>query len=103
MPVGCFAPNCHTSHSRKNEAADKIALFSVPKDQQLFAAWQRAVPRADKKLDKNSKICEKHFRSDEILTHFTSTTKDVEFSIERGRKKLAEGAIPSQWPGICYP
>ena len=82
---------------RESDSAFPLCLFTVPKDDQLFNAWKRAIPRDG--LTLNSKVCEKHFRPDEIISHFVSTNKDVEFSIKRQRKKLVNGAIPSVFPG----
>ena len=97
----CFAPNCRSGYKpRKNEAGEeqKISFFSVPKDKELLQKWNNAVPRADKKLNEHSRICEKHFLPHEILSDYGSF-QDIDFKLQRGCKRLQKGAIPSQWPG----
>ena len=97
MPDKCFIPFCRTGYKpRKGESeiSVRLTLFGVPKDQQQFAAWERAVPRQG--LNSKSKICEKHFCHHEIISHFPTVNG---FSLQWEVKKLIDGSIPSQFPG----
>lgn len=90
-------PGCTTGYkSNKN----KLALFGVPKDQTLLAQWQRAVPRADKKLEENCAVCELHFDDRFISRYFEHTVNGELIRIDRTRPVLLPGAVPTRFPNL---
>lgn len=54
----CFVPGCDGGYKG---CADKVSLFRAPSNREMFEKWARAIPRADKPLEENSAVCEKHF------------------------------------------
>lgn len=54
----CFVPGCNVGYQHSKE---KASLFRAPKDAVNFEKWDRAIPRADKRLQPNSAVCERHF------------------------------------------
>ncbi|KAG0430716.1 hypothetical protein HPB47_022439 [Ixodes persulcatus] len=49
---------CNVGYQHSKE---KASLFRAPKDAVNFEKWDRAIPRADKRLQPNSAVCERHF------------------------------------------
>lgn len=54
----CFVPGCDAGYK---SCGVKLSLFRAPKDAATFEKWARAIPRADKVLQENSAVCERHF------------------------------------------
>lgn len=61
MPM-CIVPGC-TSGYRSNP--EKVHFFAVPTDSLREAEWNKAIRGRDVK--KRDAVCEKHFKSSEIL------------------------------------
>lgn len=94
----CFAPNFTTGYvsARKKEAS----VFAVPDDEERLRAWQRAIPRADKPLEKTSVVCELHFEPRFVVRHYTHVVNKEVVKIPRGRPCLSEDAIPTLFPNV---
>lgn len=60
----CFVPNCKSGYKSSKE---KVAVFSVPKDENLLNKWRKVIPRSDRMLSCKNFVCEKHFSSDDIV------------------------------------
>ncbi|KAH8032529.1 hypothetical protein HPB51_025982 [Rhipicephalus microplus] len=56
----CFAPRCNAGYFSARKQVKKASLFSAPSDDERRKAWERAIPRADKPLEKNCVVCEAH-------------------------------------------
>lgn len=99
----CFAPGCSTGYMSARKAGIKKSVFTVPNHDDRLKAWQRAVPRGDKLLDRTSVLCELHFEQRFIVRDYTHIVNGEEVKIPRGRPCLTEDAIPTIFPNTpCY-
>ncbi|KAJ2953599.1 hypothetical protein O0L34_g1205 [Tuta absoluta] len=62
MVYKCIVPRCNGNYNREN----KVSVFSFPKDENLRRLWISAIPR-DFIPTVNSKVCERHFREDQLV------------------------------------
>ena len=95
MPA-CFVPGCRSGY-RTDKGKH---FFTPPKDEKLFSAWARAIPRKDIPLTRKSAVCECHF-ADALLIKadsFVIDGKHVE--IPRIRWTLKPGAVPHIFPSL---
>nr|XP_054922932.1 uncharacterized protein LOC129382775 [Dermacentor andersoni] len=93
----CFVPGCDTGYRKTTE---KVSLFRAPSCKQAFAKWARAIPRADKALQENSAVCEKHFDSRFIVRDFKHVINGTEVLIPRCIPALSEDAVPTVFPNL---
>ncbi|KAH6935928.1 hypothetical protein HPB50_011478 [Hyalomma asiaticum] len=96
MPT-CCVPGC-TSGYRKSETARHF--FCAPRDTDQRAAWDHAIPRADKKLSNTSRVCDMHFHEKDILKTFTHIINGKKVEITRGKWNLVEGCVPQIFPNL---
>lgn len=54
----CFVPGCDAGYK---SCGERLSLFRAPAREDEFEKWARAIPRADKPLQENSAVCERHF------------------------------------------
>lgn len=97
MPT-CCVPGC-TSRYRNDTSASVRHFFSAPSDEQLRAAWNRAIPRADKTSQRSLGYAPSTFtiRTFANRTYMWSTEK---LEIPRGKCSLVEGALPKVFPNF---
>ncbi|KAM7307374.1 uncharacterized protein ISCGN_011010 [Ixodes scapularis] len=69
MPLKCSVPGCRGNYTRETKAR----VFKFPHDQELRAAWIRAIPQKDFVPLKCSTVCELHFTESDILRESTHT------------------------------
>ncbi|CAN7945985.1 unnamed protein product [Ixodes pacificus] len=91
----CFAPGCTTGYVSTRKKGGKASVFAVPDGEERLRAWQRAIPRADKPLEKTSVVCELHFEPRFVVRHYTHVVNGEVVKIPRGRPCLSEDAIPT--------
>ncbi|KAG0431737.1 hypothetical protein HPB47_021512 [Ixodes persulcatus] len=96
----CFAPGCTTGYVSARKKGGKASVFAVPDDEERLRAWQRAIPRADKPLEKTSVVCELHFEPRFVVRHYTHVVNGEVVKIPRGRPCLSEDAIPTLFPNV---
>ncbi|CAN7992007.1 unnamed protein product [Ixodes hexagonus] len=96
MP-SCFAPGCTSGY--RNDAAGHH-FFAPPRNPTEFKRWEQALHRKDRRLTGISKVCERHFESDDIVKYYKHTVNEQELLIPRGKWELAPGAIPRLFPGL---
>lgn len=75
-------------------------MFTVPKSDELRAKWARNIPRSDKSLKLNCRVCEKHFDEQYISRYFVHIIKSVEEKIPRQNPVLKDGAVPTIFPNL---
>lgn len=90
-------PGC-TSGYRKSETARHF--FCAPRDTDQRAAWDHAIPRADKKLSNTSRVCDVHFHEEDILKTFTHIINGKKVEIARGKWSVVEGCAPQIFPNL---
>lgn len=52
MPKKCSVPSCRGNYDSEN----KVHVFSFPRNEEISAAWIRAIPRKDFVYTKNSRV-----------------------------------------------
>lgn len=108
MPSKCFVPMCRSGLpplKGEEKPKEKIALFSVPKDEELFKKWSHAIPRQGKDLSRSSKVCSAHFEEDDILKgrYVGKGKEDKAIFYPWSNWSLRDGAIPRLFPGESLP
>lgn len=92
MPAHCAAFGCASRY--KDEASShSVGFFSVPKNPEVRQVWE-AVLLQQGTFSANSKICEKHFRDEDILKTWTHNVDSKPMHIERERWALKKNAVP---------
>ncbi|XP_075726174.1 uncharacterized protein LOC142767818 [Rhipicephalus microplus] len=98
MPCKCCVPRC-----RGNYTVDtKVHVFKFPRDQTLRNAWIRAVPREDLSVTENSRVCELHFREEDIIREasHTDVTTGRTITVPLSHVRLRPDAVPSKFPSF---
>lgn len=98
MPT-CCVPGC-TSGYRNDTSPSVRHFFSAPSDERLRAAWNRAIPRADKDLTTKSRVCSIHFHDQDIRETYVHVINGETVEIPRGKWSLVEGALPKVFPNL---
>ncbi|KAH8036422.1 hypothetical protein HPB51_000405 [Rhipicephalus microplus] len=98
MPT-CCVPGC-TSGYRNDTSPSVRHFFSAPSDERLRAAWNRAIPRADKDLTTKSRVCSIHFHDQDIRKTYVRVINGETVEIPRGKWSLVEGALPKVFPNL---
>ncbi|KAH8035385.1 hypothetical protein HPB51_005109 [Rhipicephalus microplus] len=98
MPT-CCVPGC-TSGYRNDTSPSVRHFFSAPSDERLRAAWNRAIPRADKDLTTKSRVCSIHFHDQDIRKTYVHVINGETVEIPRGKWSLVEGALPKVFPNL---
>ncbi|KAH9385086.1 hypothetical protein HPB48_027125 [Haemaphysalis longicornis] len=81
--------------------ARRSGIFSpLPSDERLHAAWNRAIPRADKDLTTKSRVCSIHFHDQDIRKTYVHVINGETVEIPRGKWSLVEGALPKVFPNL---
>ena len=70
MGKRCCVKTCENSKKEKG-----VTLFKVPKDSELFSKWSFVCACEKLLLKTNSFICEKHFRSEDIIDNIKINDK----------------------------
>ncbi|XP_049267442.1 uncharacterized protein LOC125756593 [Rhipicephalus sanguineus] len=87
-------------------AGGNLTLFRAPARKDEFEKWARAIPRADKPLQENSAVCERHLDPRGcahfllcfcrfIMRHYVHVVDGKEVDIPRDVPALRESAIPT--------
>ena len=91
----CFVVGCP---SGKKANKEKVAKFSVPKDEKQFVLWQKSMPKCNRKLDRKHAVCAKHFEENYIIN--SKTILNREYPLQCWR--LKPEAIPTLNLGNIY-
>ncbi|CAI6347112.1 unnamed protein product [Macrosiphum euphorbiae] len=110
----CFVPGCNTGYALHVEHQKKIglknkSLFKAPKNTELLARWHRAIRLylgKTKCSQKSVKVCEVHFKENDILIYDESDETILNDGkvnkIKRIRPTLKAGAVPSIFPNLPF-
>lgn len=70
-------------------------MFNVPfKNPELFRKWQDMLPVHNRPLKEFDRICEQHFREEDILRYWEHTINGIVERMERHKPALKPNAIP---------
>ncbi|XP_045102505.1 THAP domain-containing protein 1 B-like [Portunus trituberculatus] len=96
MPYKCCVPLCKGNY----KSGPKVCLFSFPKEKKLARAWLHAIKRTDFTPTKYTKVCELHFRSEDIEceTSFFDERTLTKVQAKLKHPRLRQGVVPSQLP-----
>lgn len=72
-------------------------MFKVKSN--MLETWNRLIPRADKKLSDKSVVCHRHFDERYLVKTFDHVINGERVSIDRGKWKLTDDAVPTLFPG----
>nr|XP_042912672.1 THAP domain-containing protein 2-like [Parasteatoda tepidariorum] len=96
MPNTCCVTKCNGNYNLQN----KVHIFNFPKNEELLKKWVKAIPRTNLIVTKNTKVCERHFQSDDIEFEATFYKKSTRETLRAKFKypRLKDGAVPSIFP-----
>ncbi|KXJ83677.1 hypothetical protein RP20_CCG004429 [Aedes albopictus] len=86
----CVVPKCDF----KNKQNPKRAMFNVPiKDPDLLGKWQKVLP-VQRPLKEFDRVCDQHFREEDILRYWEHTINGTVERMERHKPALKPHSIP---------
>ena len=75
--------------------------LNLLQDKQLFKEWERKIPRADRALSSNCRICELHFPTTDVLKFYEHRLAGGEVvKVPRGKAALKDTAVPCKFPNL---
>ncbi|XP_011863356.1 PREDICTED: uncharacterized protein LOC105559571 [Vollenhovia emeryi] len=88
MPKWCVVPNCKT--------VSKCSIFRVPKDIVTLKKWEQVIPGIIK-LDQTDRVCEKHFKKEDIVREWVKLDANgqVITRVAYKRAQLKQFAVPT--------
>ncbi|XP_046402892.1 uncharacterized protein LOC124168671 [Ischnura elegans] len=93
--------NCCVPHYRRNYVGgEKVSVFRFPDDELLKMKWTRSIHRTNFTPTTYSRVCIKHFMSEDVLwetSMFDESTGKL-ITVKLPAPRLREGAVPSVFP-----
>ena len=75
----CCVPNCRSGYLVKNDSSSeekrKLAVFSLPKHEDIRRKWIRPIPRDNWEPSTNSGVCQHHFKPGDFVFNRTATNE----------------------------
>lgn len=88
----CCVPQCRGNY----DTGPKVRVFNFPRDEARRALWLKAVPRDDLETLRDPKVCELHFRPEQLRTTTSYVYADGrKIEANMGLTRLAKDAVPS--------
>lgn len=94
MPYRCCVPGCRGNY----DEANKVSIFSFPKDLSLRDRWTKAIHRKDFSPSERSVVCERHFSEDLIIREDKMTRPDGSIITAPRKPTLTKNAVPHIFP-----
>uniref|UniRef100_A0A182PP54 THAP-type domain-containing protein n=1 Tax=Anopheles epiroticus TaxID=199890 RepID=A0A182PP54_9DIPT len=91
----CYVYGC----DRRHKDDPKRAMFIVPKDPEKFEEWRQVLP-AHRPLRSHDRVCEKHFKPEEIQRDWTYQIGGHTKKLMRAKPVLLPDAIPSIFDSV---
>ncbi|XP_066966382.1 uncharacterized protein [Macrobrachium rosenbergii] len=97
MPYKCCVPKCNGNYV----TGPKVHCFSFPKNEEERKKWTIAIHRENFTANEHSKVCELHFKPEDIRkdTSAVDEKTGVTITAKLQRPRLCKGAVPSLLPG----
>ncbi|XP_077558528.1 uncharacterized protein LOC144174001 isoform X2 [Haemaphysalis longicornis] len=98
MPDKCCVPKCRGNYASEN----KVHIFKFPKEEDLRQAWLRAIPRENLVVTEYTRVCELHFKYDDVLREdsYVDSATGRTVTAPLFRPRLRPGAVPSKFPDM---
>ncbi|KAH9382580.1 hypothetical protein HPB48_010346 [Haemaphysalis longicornis] len=96
MPGKCCVPRCNGNY----DSGPRVHVPAFPKDELAGQRWIRAIPRDNLSVSKHSKVCERHFKPDDILregSHVDEVTGRT-VTAPLSQVRLRPDAVPTIFP-----
>ncbi|XP_053949021.1 uncharacterized protein LOC128857334 [Anastrepha ludens] len=90
--VYCSVPGCVKGNKNQN----KRCMFTFPKKEELLQKWLEAIPNLKRPIKSSWRVCQYHFKPEDILDAFSHTIGGEVYLIERERPRLKPNVIPSK-------
>ncbi|XP_039310108.1 uncharacterized protein LOC120358794 isoform X2 [Solenopsis invicta] len=92
MPNKCIVPGCNTDYAT---CKIKLSVFSAPKDDERRKEWEEKLQLIKPLLAKHF-VCEKHFRTEDIIKSYKHKDEksNVLLEIPNKRAQLVKDAVP---------
>ncbi|XP_039960052.1 uncharacterized protein LOC126760505 [Bactrocera neohumeralis] len=90
--VYCSVPGCE----KFNKSQNKRFVFSFPKKKELVQKWLEAIPSLARPVKSSWRVCQYHFKPEDILKSFSHTIGGEVFLIERERPRLKPNVVPTR-------
>lgn len=86
----CFVPKCDALAKNASRT-----MFKAPwKDPDLFLQWQQILPSHHRLLKKHDRVCERHFRAEDIVRYWQHTINGQTEVMLRDKPLLKQGSLP---------
>lgn len=96
MPNKCCVPGCKGNYNPNQ----KVPVFSFPRDSELRRKWTCAIPRKDFVPSNHTKVCEIHFRKEDLIwfSRAQDSVTGKVLSVKLGHPRLKADAVPVNFP-----
>ncbi|XP_075551353.1 uncharacterized protein LOC142584904 isoform X4 [Dermacentor variabilis] len=96
MPGKCCVPRCNGNY----KTGPKVHVFSFPKADEVRKAWIRAIPRENLVVSANSRVCERHFKAEDIVrkTSYIDEATGRTVTASLSHLRLRPDAVPTVFP-----
>lgn len=88
----CFVPGCDL-YCKQNRISHR-KMFIAPKD--MVEKWANVVKNKKRELNKNDRICERHFEESDVIQFWESNINGQVHLTPRDKPKLRDSAIPTK-------
>ncbi|KAH6939767.1 hypothetical protein HPB50_021571 [Hyalomma asiaticum] len=96
MPGKCCVPRCNGNY----KTGPKVHFFSFPQADEARQAWIRAIPRENLVVSANTRVCERHFKAEDIVrqTSYIDQATGRTVTAPLSRLRLRAEAVPTVFP-----
>ncbi|XP_051165689.1 uncharacterized protein LOC127284336 [Leptopilina boulardi] len=102
MPTTCIIKNCGSGNGEYRKSQVHKSFFSPCTDEMLNVWFDAVSSYTIKPLTKKKKICELHFRAEDIERDFVTKLKDGTLhKLPRRKPLLKKDAVPQFFPNKC--
>ncbi|XP_011883903.1 PREDICTED: uncharacterized protein LOC105571020 [Vollenhovia emeryi] len=93
--MACCIKECNSRRDKNGLARS----FFTPRTNDMFNSWKNILSTINIQIKKNSRVCELHFKSEDIIKEDAFLQVDgTVIYVKRKNPKLREGAVPSIFP-----
>jgi hypothetical protein len=98
MPYKCCVTACQSNYYPDQPY---VTVFAFPDDEERSKIWKLKIPRENLVVNKNTRVCIKHFEDRYVVRQFEKKNKDGTVSYKpRKILELSEDAVPTLFPSL---